>query len=237
MRRDHRAPRGSARRQYARRAPFRGGTHLSYEIRYAKQLKDADARSPAKRISSSLRHDDRPPRPARRHAHARTSISARLFWGSGFPNDIFGLLGSWVISWERPCGSSWKTRSVFQGAVSVRPRRRHFHGASVGDKMAPRAGSQASNWTATAVGTMFTSEPPTCTGRTLDLPRKDRDIRYLRPLGNSDIAVKTMSLLSRRWRPRKPWTPISWRLSSRSFRHYMNDLTLLNYHSISSKMN
>ena len=36
---------------------------------------------------------------------------------------------------------------------------------------------------------MFTSEPPTCTGRTLDLPRKDRDIRYLRPLGNSDIAL------------------------------------------------
>ena len=35
---------------------------------------------------------------------------------------------------------------------------------------------------------MFTSETPTCTGRTLDLPRKDRDIRYLRPLGNSDIA-------------------------------------------------
>ena len=36
---------------------------------------------------------------------------------------------------------------------------------------------------------MFTSKPPTCAGRTLALPRKDRDIRYLRPLGNSDIAV------------------------------------------------
>ena len=36
--------------------------------------------------------------------------------------------------------------------------------------------------------TMFTSKPPTCAGRTLALPRKDRDIRYLRPLGNSDIA-------------------------------------------------
>ena len=35
---------------------------------------------------------------------------------------------------------------------------------------------------------MFTSKRPTCAGRTLDLPRKDRDIRYLRPLGNSDIA-------------------------------------------------
>ena len=35
---------------------------------------------------------------------------------------------------------------------------------------------------------MFTSKPPTCPGRTLALPRKDRDIRYLRPLGNSDIA-------------------------------------------------
>ena len=35
---------------------------------------------------------------------------------------------------------------------------------------------------------MFTSKPPTCTGRTLDSPRKDRDIRYLRHLGNSDIA-------------------------------------------------
>ena len=37
---------------------------------------------------------------------------------------------------------------------------------------------------------MFTSKPPTCAGRTLALPRKDRDIRYLRPLGNSDIAPK-----------------------------------------------
>ena len=36
---------------------------------------------------------------------------------------------------------------------------------------------------------MFTSKPPTCAGRTLALPRKDRDIRYLRPLGNSDIAI------------------------------------------------
>ena len=36
---------------------------------------------------------------------------------------------------------------------------------------------------------MFTSKPPTCAGRTLALPRKDRDIRYLRPLGNSDIAA------------------------------------------------
>ena len=37
---------------------------------------------------------------------------------------------------------------------------------------------------------MFTSKPPTCTGRTLDLSRKDSNIRYLRHLGNSDIAKK-----------------------------------------------
>ena len=38
--------------------------------------------------------------------------------------------------------------------------------------------------------TMFASTPSTCTRRTLDLPRKDWDIRYLRYLGNSDIARK-----------------------------------------------
>ena len=36
---------------------------------------------------------------------------------------------------------------------------------------------------------MFASTPSTCTRRTLDLPRKDWDIRYLRYLGNSDIAI------------------------------------------------
>ena len=36
---------------------------------------------------------------------------------------------------------------------------------------------------------MFASKPPTCTGRTLDLSRKDSDIRYLHHLGNSDIAA------------------------------------------------
>ena len=35
---------------------------------------------------------------------------------------------------------------------------------------------------------MFASTPSTCTRRTLDLPLKDWDIRYLRYLGNSDIA-------------------------------------------------
>ncbi len=35
---------------------------------------------------------------------------------------------------------------------------------------------------------MFASTPSTCTRRTLDLPRKDWDIRCLRYLGNSDIA-------------------------------------------------
>ena len=37
---------------------------------------------------------------------------------------------------------------------------------------------------------MFASKPPTCTGRTHDLSRKDSDIRYLRHLGNSDIAFR-----------------------------------------------
>ena len=35
---------------------------------------------------------------------------------------------------------------------------------------------------------VFTSIPSTCAGRTLSLPRKDWDMRYLRPLGNPDIA-------------------------------------------------
>ena len=34
--------------------------------------------------------------------------------------------------------------------------------------------------------------PSTCTRRTLDLPRKDWDIRCLRYLGNSDIAGKLL---------------------------------------------
>ena len=37
---------------------------------------------------------------------------------------------------------------------------------------------------------MFTSTPPICTGRALELSRKDSNIRYLRHLGNSDIAEK-----------------------------------------------
>ena len=41
---------------------------------------------------------------------------------------------------------------------------------------------------------MFASKPPTCTGRTLDLSRKDSDIRYLRHLGNSDIAINFNAL-------------------------------------------
>ena len=60
---------------------------------------------------------------------------------------------SWVISWERPCGSSWKTRSVFQGAVgafcaSTAPS------ASTGPVRGRQDGSQGgepgvmSNWTA-----------------------------------------------------------------------------------------
>ena len=42
--------------------------------------------------------------------------------------------------------------------------------------------------------TMFASTPSTCTRRTLDLPRKDWDIRYLRYLGNSDIANQSTLL-------------------------------------------
>ena len=60
---------------------------------------------------------------------------------------------SWVIPWERPCGSSWKTRSVFQGAVgafcaSTAPS------ASTGPVRGRQDGSQGgepgvmSNWTA-----------------------------------------------------------------------------------------
>ena len=35
----------------------------------------------------------------------------------GFPTPFRGF--AWVIRWESPCGSSWKTRSVFQGAVGA----------------------------------------------------------------------------------------------------------------------
>ena len=55
-----------------------------------------------------------------------------------------------------------------------------------------------SNWTAARSAcslAMFTLKPTTCTGRTLDLPRKDWDIRYLRHLGNSDIANYVALLL------------------------------------------
>ena len=58
---------------------------------------------------------------------------------------------------------------------------------------------------------MFTSKPPTCAGRTLALPRKDRDIRYLRPFGNSDIAGKRAAFSKVRWarsvRPRRRQLP------------------------------
>jgi len=38
---------------------------------------------------------------------------------------------------------------------------------------------------------MFTSISPTCTGRTLSLPRKDQNISHLRSFGNLDIADNT----------------------------------------------
>ena len=77
--------------------------------------------------------------------HGSIRVSQRYFqafWGF-----------SWVISWERPCGSSWKTRSVFQGAVgafcaSTAPS------ASTGPVRGRQDGSQGgepgvmSNWTA-----------------------------------------------------------------------------------------
>ena len=49
---------------------------------------------------------------------------------------------------------------------------------------------------------MFTSTPPICTGRALELSRKDSNIRYLRHLGNSDIATKlgrTIAAAVRSW--------------------------------------
>ena len=68
---------------------------------------------------------------------------------------------------------------------------------------------------------MFTSKPPTCAGRTLALPRKDRDIRYLRPLGNSDIAnffirdATNGSTLPIRLRPGAPTSAIDIAASGR----------------------
>ena len=47
--------------------------------------------------------------------------------------------------------------------------------------------------------TMFTSKPPTCAGRTLALPRKDRDIRYLRPFGYSQLWVSDFTYVAT-WR-------------------------------------
>ena len=38
----------------------------------------------------------------------------------GFQRHFGAFRGfAWVIRWESPCGSSWKTRSVFQGAVGA----------------------------------------------------------------------------------------------------------------------
>ena len=45
---------------------------------------------------------------------------------------------------------------------------------------------------------MFTSTPPICTGRALELSRKDSNIRCLRHLGNSDIAVNMSRLQASR---------------------------------------
>ena len=76
-------------------------------------------------------------------------------------------------------------------ARSVRPRCRQLpQGPSVCDKMTPREGVDRPVLGLLSTGgtTMFASKPPTCTGRTLDLSRKDSDIRNLRHLGNSDIA-------------------------------------------------
>ena len=92
---------------------------------------------------------------ALRDSRLDTQKVVTLLGLSGFPNDIFRPFGVFrgVISWERPCGSSWKTRSVFQGAVgafcaSTAPS------ASTGPVRGRQDGSQGgepgvmSNWTA-----------------------------------------------------------------------------------------
>ena len=59
---------------------------------------------------------------------------------------------------------------------------------------------------------MFTSTPPICTGRALELSRKDSNIRYLRHLGNSDIAILKTAWArapahQARGRGRRTWRP------------------------------
>ena len=119
----------------------------------------------------------------------------------GFPTPFWGLSGFFVgdLIGKASVGARGK-RTAFskaRWARSVRPRRRQLpQGPSVRDKMAPREGAMRDveldpPRPRTAVDrrtTMFASTPSTCTRRTLDLPRKDWDIRYLRYLGNSDIA-------------------------------------------------
>ena len=97
---------------------------------------------------------------------------------------------------KRPCGSSWKTRSVFQGAVgalcaSTAPS------ASTGPVRVRQNGSRGGNGELdrrrprTAVDPLMTNvhiQPPICTDRALELSWKDSNIRYLDHLGNSDIA-------------------------------------------------
>ena len=104
------------------------------------------------------------------------------------------------------------------GRVFVRPRRCQLpHGPPVCHKMAPRGGKPCvmSNCTAASsdcrrpVNDNVHIKPPSCTGRTLDLPRKDRNIKYLRPLGNSDIACLrlvsiTVAILSKRFAQTSP---------------------------------
>ena len=122
----------------------------------------------------------------------------------GFPTPFWGLSGFFVgdLIGKASVGARGK-RTAFskaRWARSVRPRRRQLpQGPSVRDKMAPREGAMRDveldpPRPRTAVDrrtTMFASTPSTCTRRTLDLPRKDWDIRYLRYLGNSDIARYT----------------------------------------------
>ena len=114
-----------------------------------------------------------------------------FFWVyPGFPTIFRGLSGFFVGDLrKRPCGSSWKTRSVFQGAVgalcaSTAPS------ASTGPVRVRQNGSRGGNGeldrrrprTAVDPWTNVHIQPPICTDRALELSWKDSNIRF-RPFG------------------------------------------------------
>ena len=53
--------------------------------------------------------------------HAALSVRAKIVGSIRVSQRHSGAFRgfAWVIRWESPCGSSWKTRSVFQGAVGA----------------------------------------------------------------------------------------------------------------------